>query len=101
MIFFFSAFSSYGAWKGKVDLTPARCLIGAIGFAVPTVLMYVGATEVPGLRSEPWRIFRIPLILVPVLALTCVSSLARAIGRRSRWIANGDSGDRVNNTTAD
>jgi hypothetical protein len=93
-------FASYGAWKEKVDLTPARWLIGAIGFAALTALMYAGAREVPGLRSEPWRIFRFPLILVPVLALTCISSLARAMGRRSRWIANGESGDKVNNTTA-
>jgi len=100
VIYVLSAFASSAAWKGKVDLTPARWLVGAICFEVLTVLMYASAREVPGLRSEPWRIFRIPLILVPVLALTCVSGLARAIGRRSRWIANGESGDKVNNTTA-
>jgi hypothetical protein len=98
VIYGFSAFVAPMAWKEKA-LTPARWLIGAIGFSGVTALLYRIGLGLIG-SGEPWMIFKIPGLLVPVIALSCVSGFARGMYMRSRWTNGGKSGDRVDSTTA-
>jgi hypothetical protein len=83
--YLFSAFfAAPTAWKEKPNLTPVVWFLGTILFGGLTALMYLIGVGIFGSTGKPWMIFRIPGILIPMLALTSVSSFARALYVRYR-----------------
>jgi hypothetical protein len=78
-VYVFSAFAASAIWKGKSNLSPLAWFCGAAFFTLLTALLYGIGVRVFGAANQPWRIFKLYLILLPALALVFVSGFSRAL----------------------
>jgi hypothetical protein len=67
------------AWREKPNLSPLIWFLGVIVFGGLAGLMYWIGVRVPGSANQPWMVFRLQWILIPVLALVSASGFARAL----------------------
>jgi hypothetical protein len=77
--YLFSAFAAPTVWKEKQHLTPIVWFLGAVLFGGLTALMCIIGVRIFGSAGQPWMVFHLPGIIVPILALISVSGFARAL----------------------
>jgi hypothetical protein len=67
------------AWREKPNLSPLTWFLGVMVFGGLAGLMYWIGVRVSGSANQPWMVFRLQGILIPVLGLVSVSGFARAL----------------------